>query len=115
MKKDLEKWIVQIDFAHPNIAACEHLEDIRAAIKNAKRNLYGRHGVYIGNLRKVKNSSSVLIDLGIPFEKIRTFSLGRHLRGISDYLLKDPYYRDKRYGTRLLTYRKIDDQFCGQF
>ena len=115
MKRSLVKWVVQVDFARPSMAACDHLEDIRAAVGSAKRNLYERHGVYIGNVRKVKNSSLVLFDLGIPEQYVDSFSLGRHLRGVSDFLLKDPFYRSCKYGTRLLLYRKVAGQFCGQF
>ena len=98
---------INLYFADPEVSIKNHFADIDKAIKHASHNLYSRHKIEI--LPSVK-----LEDNHVTFEMTgdidSNFCFGRHLRGISIYLLKCCSYPYKEHciGTRLLFYTSND-------
>ena len=82
---------VQIEFADSSMKAIDAIYDIREGVKSASLNLYSRY------------------DVQIPEEIIETFSIGPHLKGIANYLLKNCNGRYDKYlvGRRLLVYTEV--------
>lgn len=101
---------VMIEFAKPDVKACNHFYDIRRAAKNAADNLASRHDVFVVEIF-IDAGNNVIITLRMPEEKAENFAIGNHLRGISNYLLRN--YGDiyKRYlvGRRLLNYVEVPE------
>lgn len=98
-----------IKFVNPSLNIYHAISDMSDAIKNASYNLYSRYGVTI--LKPViYTDDAVVVKLKIPQND---FSIGRHLRGISKYLLEKCNDRYSRYvvGTRLLTYTELPDKY----
>lgn len=83
---------------------------LEEAVHNAGKNLYGRKGARIdGPLwRSDLDFPYVIITVDDPwseFAQTLRGNVGRHLRGISRYLLEHyPELKKYRYGTRLFTY-----------
>ena len=99
------KKIVQIEFADPKVDAVQHIDDIRRAVKRAIPNLMIKYDVEL-SLPFVKDSM-LLIYLDIPEPLCKSFSLGPHLKGIAEYLLKNfDRYKDYLVGTRLLYFKE---------
>ena len=101
----LQTKTVRIEFADQCIRAVDHISDIRKAAESASLNLFSRYDVRLDTPMPTANDS-VVVNVKIPEEIIESFKLGAHLRGISDYLLKQ--YRDRYQkhlvGKRLLYY-----------
>lgn len=100
---------IMIKFVNPSLNIYHAISDMSDAIKNASYNLYSRYGVTI--LKPViYTDDAVVVKLKIPQND---FSIGRHLRGISKYLLEKCDDRYSRYvvGTRLLTYTELPDKY----
>ena len=96
---------IQLEFADSRIQARYHIQDIRTAVENAGHNLFMRHRVRI-KPPTVTDGGKVIVEIDIPDEIKRKFSIGYHLRGISKYLL-DTYgdcYKKFLVGKRLLHY-----------
>lgn len=99
---------IKIEFCNPLINIHHAIDDIADAIKNASYNLYSRHGINI--LKPILyTSEAVIINLKIPEYFEKTFSVGRHLKGVSEYLLKqcDGQYNQYVVGTRLMKYTEL--------
>ena len=96
--------LVQIDFANRTIRAIDSISDIRNAVSYANVNLQLRHGVTLQCLAPV--DENVIVEVRVPDEKVDNFSVGPHLRGISQYLLKTygDKYRSYVVGKRFLQY-----------
>ena len=99
---------IKIEFASPNIKAIDALQDIVQAIKHATVNLKSRYDVTIEKLR-VYSEDNVIIEMSIPISICENFSIGRHLKGISNYLLKqcNGKYDEYVVGKRLLFYTEV--------
>lgn len=98
---------INIYFADPEVSIKNHFSDVDKAIRHASHNLYSKHNIEI-------LPSIELKDNHVTFEMTgdidSNFCFGRHLRGISNYLLKrcSYPYKDYRVGTRLLFYTSND-------
>ena len=102
---------IQIEFADPNMRAIDHIQDIRKAAEYAGINLYSRYNVQLQYPMPTKDGK-VVIEIYIPDEMVESFSVGRRLRGISNYLLskcKVQYY-DFLVGNRLLHYIELPEK-----
>lgn len=99
---------IKIEFANPNIKAIDALQDIVQAIKHATVNLKSRYDVTIEKLR-IYSEDNVIIEMSIPISICENFSIGRHLKGISNYLLKQCNGKYDKYvvGKRLLFYTEV--------
>ncbi len=103
---------IKIEFCNPLINIYQAIDDIIDAIKNASYNLYSRHGVKI--LKPILyTNEAVIIILNIPEYFEKTFLVGRHLKGVSEYLLKqcDGRYNQYIVGTRLMKYTELPNMY----
>ena len=100
---------VQIDFADRTVRAIDCIQDIRKAVERVGLNLNLRHDVILQYPMPDENDR-VILEIKIPEEKAADFNIGRHLRGISQYLLKtyEEKYRNHQVGNRLLQYTVIE-------
>lgn len=98
---------IQIEFADPRIKAIDHIKDIRDAADNAGLNLYARYDVQLQY--PMPERGRVVVEIRIPENIVDTFQVGRHLRGISDYLLGrcGKKYQQYLVGKRLLNYIEL--------
>lgn len=101
----MKEKLVRVEFANPEIRSIDHISYISEAVEHASKNLM-RKGVKIRILTDTSyKNSSVILNLLIPDEIAEPFSIGNHLRGVSDYLLKKyECYRQFRIGKRLFHY-----------
>ena len=99
---------IQIEFADSSIKAIDAIHDIIEGVKSASLNLYSRHGVRICH-PMICGKDKVVVEMKIPEEIIDNFSIGPHLKGISNYLLKNcnGRYSQYRIGKRLLKYTEV--------
>lgn len=99
---------VQIEFAHPSIKAIDAICDIREGVKSASLNLYSRYGVQI-QVPMLYSEDKVILEIKIPEEIVGTFSIGPHLKGVANYLMKGCNGRYQKYlvGKRLLEYTEV--------
>lgn len=100
---------VQIDFADSSIKAIDHIQDIRRAVENASLNLNMRYNVVLQY--PMPENGRVVLEIRIPDEMVESFSYGKRLRGISNFLLNScgGRYQQHQVGNRLLTYTLLDD------
>ena len=100
---------IQIEFADPAIRAIDHIQNIRKAAENAGLNLYSRYNVQLQY--PMPDGDRVVVEIKIPEEIADTFSIGNHLRGISNYLLSkwNDRYHQYLIGKRLLNYNELDE------
>lgn len=96
---------IQIEFASPNIRAIDCVQDIRKAAEYAGLNLFSRYRVQL-QYPMVSQNNKVYVDIRIPNEIANTFAVGKHLRGVSSYLLDRcaGKYQSYLVGKRLLNY-----------
>ena len=99
---------IQIEFADPSIKAADAIHDIRAGVRSASLNLYSRYDVQI-QTPVLCDRDKVVVEIKIPEEMVETFSIGPHLKGIANYLLKNCNGRYEHYvvGKRLLVYTEV--------
>ncbi|MFR8352035.1 MAG: hypothetical protein ACLVB1_04470 [Blautia obeum] len=97
---------VQIEFADSSMKAIDAIYDIREGVKSASLNLYSRYDVQI-QMPMLYGEDKVVVEIKIPEEIIETFSIGPHLKGIANYLLKNCNGRYDKYlvGRRFCVYR----------
>ena len=100
--------LVQIEFANPKMKAINAIQDIRKGVQAASLNLYARHDVQL-QWPMPFGDDKVVLEVKIPEDRVESFSLGNHLRGISAYLLKycDGKYDEYVVGKRLLNYVEL--------
>lgn len=98
---------VVIFFRDPKILMSEHLDKINEAVDHAEHNLCMRHNVKIQGRGLYSNGYA--IDLDIPSDS--DFNIGKHLRGLSIYLLKkySSIYSPMKQGTSLLSYQDANN------
>lgn len=109
---------IQIEFADSKMKAINAIHDLRQGVISASLNLYSRYDVQI-QTPMLYGEDKVVVEIKIPEEIVDTFSIGPHLKGISNYLLKQCNGRYSQYviGKRLLVYTEIatpdncDNQF----
>lgn len=101
---------IQLEFADPRIHAIDHIQDIRKAAENAGINLFSRYNVRL-QYPMLTEDDRVVVEIGIPDDIVETFAIGKHLRGISNYLLSqyDNRYKNFLVGKRLLNYVEMDE------
>lgn len=99
---------IQIEFADSSIKAINAIHDIRAGVRSASLNLYSRYNVQI-QTPMLYGIDKVVVEIKIPEEIVETFSIGPHLKGIANYLLKNCNGRYDQYlvGKRLLVYTEV--------
>lgn len=99
---------IQIDFADSSMKAIDAINDIRDGVKSASLNLFSRYGVRI-ETPMLYGEDKVVVEVRIPEEIVDTFSIGPHLKGIANYLLKCCNGRYDQYvvGKRLLVYTEV--------
>lgn len=102
---------IRIEFASPSIKAIDHLSDIQEAVVYASKNLL-RNEIRMSNV--YTKDDKVFVNLLVPEERYPKFRIGRRLRGISVFLLKqNPQYQKYKVGTRVLFFldvsKEIDD------
>ena len=99
---------VEIYFADPSILIGDHLEDVTEAINWASANLRLRHSIIVRKIDCEVGHRFVTITLELPNSMLE-LSAGRHLRGISKWLLKNrpDIYENHRVGNRLLYVRPL--------
>ena len=102
--------LVQIEFASPKMKAIDAIQDLRKGVQAASLNLYARHDVQL-QWPMPFGGDKVVLKVKIPEDKVESFSLGNHLRGISAYLLKycDGKYDEYVVGKRLLNYVELSE------
>lgn len=95
-----------LSFANPKIRACDHLNDLTEAIESAFCNLKSRFKITLKGPIIIQDT---LVAVDVTFPEGTKFNVGRRLRGISVYLLKNKpeIYKQYQIGTRLLTYIEI--------
>lgn len=98
---------VQIEFANSSIKAIDAFQDIRNGVEAAALNLYSRYDVQIQT--PTLYDDKVVVEIKIPEDTAGNFSIGPHLKGVANYLLKfcDNKYDDFVVGKRLLVYTVI--------
>jgi hypothetical protein len=101
---------ILLEFANPSIRAVDYIQDIRKAAENAGLNLYSRFSVQLQYPMRSADDK-VMVDIKIPDEIADAFSVGNHLRGISNYLLThyEDRYRGFLVGKRLLNYIEVTE------
>lgn len=85
---------------------CTAYTDLERAVRYCRGNLLSRYGVDIDLESRTDSLGHYFVKLSIPDEVASNFNAGRHLRGISVYLLK--HHKDRyepfKVCTRLLNY-----------
>ena len=101
---------VIIEFASPDIRAIDNIQDIRRATESASLNLNARYDVIL-QYPMPTDDERVYLDVRIPDELVDSFSYGKRLRGLSNYLLKNCGGKYQQYlvGNRLLTYTLFEE------
>ena len=99
---------IQIEFADSSMRAIDAIHDIREGVRSASLNLYSRYDVQI-QTPMLYGEDKVVVEIKIPEEIVNTFSIGPHLKGVANYLLKSCNGRYNQYlvGKRLLVYTEI--------
>lgn len=99
---------IQIEFADSSMKAIDAIHDIREGVRSASLNLYSRYDVQIQAPMRY-GEDKVVVEIKIPEEIVNTFSIGPHLKGVANYLLKSCNGRYNQYfvGKRLLVYTEI--------
>ena len=99
---------IQIEFADSTMKAVDAIHDIREGVRSASLNLYSRYDVQI-QAPMLYGEDKVVVEIKIPEEIVNTFSIGPHLKGVANYLLKSCNGRYNQYlvGKRLLVYTEI--------
>ena len=99
---------IQIDFADSSIKAIDAIHDIRDGVRSASLNLYSRYDVQI-QTPMLYGEDKVVVEIKIPEEIAEIFSIGPHLKGVANYLLKNCNGRYNQYvvGKRLLVYTEV--------
>lgn len=99
---------IQIEFADSTMKAIDAIHDIREGVRSASINLYSRYNVQI-QTPMLYGKDKVVVEIKIPEEMVDTFSIGPHLKGVANYLLKSCNGRYDEYvvGKRLLTYTEV--------
>lgn len=99
---------IQIKFADSSMRAVDAIHDIREGVRSASLNLYSRYDVQI-QTPMLYGEDKVVVEIKIPEEIVNTFSIGPHLKGVANYLLKSCNGRYNQYlvGKRLLVYTEI--------
>lgn len=99
---------IQIEFADSSMKAIDAIHDIRQGVRSASLNLYSRYDVKI-ETPMLYGEDKVVVEIKIPDEIVETFSIGPHLKGIANYLLKNCNGRYDQYvvGKRLLVYTEV--------
>ena len=99
---------IQIEFADSSIKAMDAIHDIREGVRSASLNLYSRYDVQI-QTPMLYGEDKVVVEIKIPEEIVDTFSIGPHLKGVANYLLKSCNGRYDQYvvGKRLLLYTEV--------
>lgn len=99
---------IQIEFADSNIKAIDAIHDIRKGVRSASLNLYSRYDVQI-QTPMLYGEDKVVVEIKIPEEIVEIFSIGPHLKGIANYLLKNCNGRYDNYvvGKRLFVYTEV--------
>lgn len=99
---------IQIEFADSSMKAIDAIHDIREGVRSASLNLYSRYDVKI-ETPMLYGEDKVVVEIKIPDEIVETFSIGPHLKGIANYLLKNCNGRYDQYvvGKRLLVYTEV--------
>lgn len=109
---------IQIEFADSSMRAVDAIHDIREGVRSASLNLYSRYDVQI-QTPMLYGEDKVVVEIKIPEEIVNTFSIGPHLKGVANYLLKSCNGRYNQYlvGKRLLVYTEIatPDMFDNRF
>lgn len=100
--------MIQIEFADNSIRAVDAIYDIRKAAEAASLNLYSRYDVQL-QYPMLSDNDKVIVEIKIPESIAQDFAVGNHLRGISNYLLKNCGGRYDQYivGKRLLNYIEL--------
>ncbi len=99
---------IQVEFADSSMRAVDAIYDIRKGVRSASLNLYSRYDVQI-QTPMLYGEDKVVVEIKIPEEIVNTFSIGPHLKGVANYLLKSCNGRYNQYlvGKRLLVYTEI--------
>lgn len=99
---------IQLEFADPSIRAIDHIQDIRKAAEKAGLNLFSRYEVML-QYPMPTTDNRVVVEIRIPEKIEKTFAVGNHLRGISNYLLSQcgDRYQQHLVGKRLLNYIEV--------
>lgn len=99
---------IQIEFADSSMKAIDAIHDIREGVKSASLNLFSRYDVQI-QTPMLYGADKVVVEIKIPEEIVDTFSIGPHLKGVANYLLKYCNGRYDKYvvGKRLLVYTEV--------
>ncbi len=99
---------IQIEFADSSMKAINAIHDIRDGVRSASLNLYSRYDVQI-QTPMLYGEDKVVVEIKIPEEIVGTFSIGPHLKGVANYLLKNCNGRYDQYvvGKRLLVYTEV--------
>ena len=99
---------IQIEFADSSMKAIDAIHDIREGVISASLNLYSRYDVQI-QTPMLYGEDKVVVEIKIPEEIADTFSIGPHLKGVANYLLKSCNGRYGQYvvGKRLLVYTEV--------
>ena len=99
---------IQIEFANSSIKAMDAIHDIREGVRSASLNLYSRYNVQI-QMPMLYDNDKVVVEIKIPEEIVERFSIGPHLKGVANYLLKNCNGRYDQYvvGKRLLVYTEV--------
>lgn len=99
---------IQIEFADSSMKAINAIHDVREGVRSASLNLYSRYGVQI-QTPMLYGEDKVVVEIKIPEEIVETFSIGPHLKGVANYLLKSCNGRYDQYvvGKRLLVYTEV--------
>lgn len=98
---------IQIEFANSSIKAIDAVHDIRKGVEAAALNLYSRYDVQIQ--APTLYEDKVVVEIRIPEDIVDNFSIGPHLKGVANYLLKSCSNKYDEYvvGKRLLVYTVI--------
>lgn len=99
---------IQIEFADSSMKAIDAIHDIREGVRSASLNLYSRHDVQI-QTPMIYGEDKVVVEMKIPEDRVESFSIGPHLKGVANYLLKRCNGRYDQYvvGKRLLVYTEV--------
>lgn len=98
---------VMIEFADPRLRAVDHYDDILDAYMEVSAKLLARHGMSIKP--PYSANGRLFLAVTVSDENVDDCYVSRNLGEISRVLLKKPFYKRYKVGSRLLCYYDSDD------
>lgn len=100
--------VVRIEFADHRLDAFDYKDQLTEAVRFARKNLWCRHDVFVKDPVIFNHEVYVILEFGEGSNLNEdTFSIGKHLRGISKYLVSNYDFQKHKVGSRLLYFKRV--------